>query len=53
MSKKIQLSKELDLIVKALKKIDNEPGDCISGVCNKFIRKLTYYFFTINDEKAA
>ena len=26
---------------------DNEPGYCIFGVCKKFIRKLTDYFFAI------
>ena len=50
MSTKIQLLRELHILVKALNKIDNEPGDRIFGVCNKCIRKMTDYFFTILDE---
>ena len=34
-----------------MNKIDNEPGDCIFGVCNKFIRNMTDEFFTIIDEE--
>ena len=45
------LLKELHILVKALNKIENEPGDRTFGVCNKFLRKLTYYFFTIFDEE--
>ena len=37
--------------MKALKQIDNKPGYCIIGVCNKCIRKLTDNFFTIIDKK--
>ena len=33
--------------MRALNKIDKEYVDFIFGVCNKFIRKLTYYFFVI------
>ena len=32
---KIRLLKELHIIVKALNKIDNEPGYCIFGFCKK------------------
>ena len=52
-SSEIQLLKELNILVKALNRIDNEPGDCTFGACNKFIRKLTDYVFTIIDEKTA
>ena len=45
--------KEIHVIMKALNKIDNEPGDLLLGVCNNFIRKLKYYFFTIIDEETA
>ena len=38
-------------VAKALNKIDNEPGDFIFGFCNKFIRKLIDYLFTIIDEE--
>ena len=41
--------KELHVIVRLLKKIDKKPRDWIFGVCNKFVRKLTYYFFVILD----
>ena len=50
MSKKIQLLKELHIQVKTLNKIDNEPGEQIFGVCNKFIRKLIGSFFVILNE---
>ena len=33
------------------KKIDNEPGDYLSGVFKKIIRKLADYFFTTLDEE--
>ena len=49
MSTKIRLLKELNIIVKVQKTIDNEPGDCIFVVCKKFIRKLKNYFFAIID----
>ena len=39
--KKIELLKEVHILVKALNKIDNESGDGIFGVCNKSMRKLT------------
>ena len=45
------LIEKLHNIVKALKKIDNEPGDCIFGVCKEYIRKLSDYCFTILDEE--
>ena len=47
--KKIDPSKELHLLVRALNKIDEKPGDGIIGVCNKFIRKPTYDFFMMLD----
>ena len=47
---KKKLLNEIHILLKALNKIDNEPGDCIFEVCNNFIRKLTYYFSTILDE---
>ena len=50
---KTEILKQLNILVKALNKINNEPGYCIFGVCNKFIRKLTDYFFTILDEGTA
>ena len=50
---KIQLLEEVHILVKALNKIDNKPGDLISGVCNKYIRKLKYEFFIIVDEATA
>ena len=39
--------------MKALKTFYNEPGYCIFGVCNKFIWKLTDYFFIVLDEGTA
>ena len=45
--------KVLHILLKDLKTIDNEPGYCIFGVCNKFIRKLTDYSFTIHDGENA
>ena len=51
MSTKTQILKELHIIVEALNKIDNEHGDGIFGVCNKFIRTLTNYFFICIDEE--
>ena len=50
---KIYLLKELNILVKTINKIDNEPGDCIFGVINKCIRKITYYFFAIINEETA
>ena len=41
--------KELHFPVRALNKIDEKPRHCIFGVCNKFIRKMTDYFFIILD----
>ena len=46
---KIELQKYLQSIVKNLK-IDDEPGDCMFGARNKFIRKLTDYLFRIIEE---
>ena len=48
--KSVEIKKNL---VKALNKIDIEPGDYIFAVCNGFIGKLTDYFFTIIDEGTA
>ena len=48
---KIELLKDLNILVKAPNKTDNEPGDWLLGVCNDFIGKLTYYFFTVLDEE--
>ena len=49
----IQFLKQLHTLVKVRNKIDNEPGDCIFWVFNKYIRKLIYYFFTIIDKENA
>ena len=48
---KFKLSEELHILVRQLNNIDNEPGDCIFGVCKSFIRKLMDDFFTIIDDK--
>ena len=48
---KKQLFKELQLLVRSLNKIDNEPGDCIFGVFKDFVRKLMEWFFTMIDEE--
>ena len=53
MSKKIKVFKELHILVRDLNKIDRKPGDYIFGICNKFKRRLTDYFFTILDEGTA
>ena len=37
----------------AMNKIDNEPGDCISGVCKYLVRNFTDEFFWIIDELIA
>ena len=49
--KNIELKKELNILVKALNKIDNEPVYCIFGVCNEFIRKMKDDFFMILDKR--
>ena len=46
---KKELLKELHIIVRSLNKIYKEPRDGIFGVCNKFRKKLTDYFFLILD----
>ena len=48
-SKIFELLKELNVLVRYLNKIDNRHGEYIFGVCKKFIRKLTDYFFMIID----
>ena len=45
--------KEPHILVKALNKNDNEPGDGTFGVCNEFKNKATDYFFGIIDEETA
>ena len=44
---------KLHILVRSFKNIDNEPGDCIFGVCRNLIIKLTNDFYTINDEENA
>ena len=48
---KNQILKELHILVRSLKNIDNEPGDCISGVCKDFVIKLTIKFSTVVDKE--
>ena len=50
---KTQLLKQLHILVKAPKQIENEPGYCIFGFCKKIIRKLKSYFFTVIDKENA
>ena len=50
---KNQLLKQLHALVRALNKIDNEPGYCIFEVCKIYIRKLSDYFLTIIGEENA
>ena len=45
--------KELHILVRSLKNIDNEPGDCISGVCKDFVIKITIKFSTVVDKETA
>ena len=47
MSRKVDLLKELHLLVRALNKPDTSPIENIFGVCKTFITKLIDYFFTI------
>ena len=49
MSRKIDLLKELHILVKALNKHFEVPGETKYGVCKKFITKFTDYFLAIND----
>ena len=48
---KIQFLKQLDVQVKALKKIGNTLGELISEVCKIIIRRFKDYLFTIIDEE--
>ena len=45
--------KQLDVQVKALKKIGNTLGEIISEVCKIIIRRFKDYLFTIIDEETA
>ena len=48
-----QLLKHLHILLRSLKKIDNEPVFCIFEVCKIYIRKLSDYFLTIIGEENA
>ena len=49
MSRKMDLPKELHILVKVLKKNFKVLREKKHGVCKKFITKLTDYFFVIID----
>ena len=49
MSRNVYPLKELHLLVRALNKPDTSPREKYTWSLQKFITKLTYYFFTIID----
>ena len=48
---KILVIEKLHILLEALNKIDNIPGNCIFGFYNIYIGKLTDHFFTNIDDK--